>query len=129
MNGQKLLNNTLKINAVFSLISGLDFIIFDKTIAGILSEKDMGSLMPTGISLIVFAIFVFAVSQMKKINRWLVGAIILMDSLWVIGSVFLLIAGANIFSITGLILIAVIAVIISIFAVFQILGLTRYLKS
>lgn len=129
MKGQKLLNNTLKINALFSMLSGIDFIIFDKSIAGILSEKDLGSLMPMGILLIVFSIFVFAVSMMKNVNKYLVGAIIAMDSMWVIGSVFLLVAGATIFTTGGLILIAVIAFIIALFAFFQTLGLTRHLKS
>lgn len=128
MNGQQLLNSTLRINAAFSLISGLDFVLFDKNIAAILSERDLGSLLPTGVSLIVFSIFVFAVSMMKKVNKYLVGIIILMDALWVFGSVFLLVVGAGSFTKIGLILIALIAAIIAVFAVLQILGLIRHLK-
>lgn len=129
MNGQKLLNNTLRVNAVFSLFSGIDFILFDRSIMSILSGKDLGSLAPTGFMLIGFAIFVFAVSLMKNVNKFLVGAIIAMDTLWVLGSVFLVAANPTMFTAMGIFLILLIAAIIATFATLQSFGLFKHLKS
>lgn len=129
MNGQKLLNSTLRVNAVFSLFSGLDFILFDRMIVGVLSGKDLGSLAPVGIMLIGFSAFVFAVSMLKKVNKYLVGAIILMDAMWVFGSAFLVVSSPAMFTNIGLVLILAIALIIGVFAFLQTLGLTKHLKT
>ncbi len=129
MDGQKLLNNTLKVNAGFSLLSGMDFIIFDKSIGRILSGGDFESLAPTGIMLICFAVFVFAVSMMKKVNKYLVGTIILMDSFWVFGSAFIIATSSAMFTGMGIGLIALVALIIAVFASIQTLGLVKYLRT
>lgn len=129
MNGQKLLNNTLKVNAIFSFLSGIDFIFFDKSIGRILSGGDFESLAPTGIMLIGFAVFVFVVSMMKKVSKYLVGAIIIMDILWVVGSAFIIATSSAIFTTIGLFLIALVAGIIAIFASLQTLGLTKHLRN
>lgn len=128
MKFHKKLNITLKINSAFSVLSGIDFIFFDRKIIGILSENDLGTLMPPGIMLIWFSIFVFAVSTMKNVNKYLVGSIIIMDIMWVIGSAFLMSIWVSFFTPIGLILIGVIAVIVAAFAFFQSIGLYRYLK-
>ena len=129
MKGQKLLNNTLRVNAVFSLFSGIDFILFDRSIMSILSGKDLGSLAPTGFMLIGFAVFVFAVSMMKNVNKYLVGAIIAMDALWVLGSILLVVAGSAMFTAIGIFLILLIAAFIATFATLQSLGLVKHLKN
>ena len=69
MKGKRLLNNTLRINAIFSLVSGLDFIFFNKTIAQVLSGEELGSFVPVGAMLIGFSIFVFAVSMLSSVNK------------------------------------------------------------
>lgn len=129
MNGQKLLNNTLRVNAVFSLLSGIDLVLFDRTIMSILSGKDLGTLAPTGIMLIGFAVFVFIVSIRKNVNKYLVGAIIAMDAMWVLGSIFLVAASSAMFTATGIFLILFIAAIIGLFASLQSIGLRKYLKT
>ena len=128
MNGQKLLNNTLRVNAFFSLLSGLDFILFDRELMGILSKKDLGSLASLGAMLIVFAIFVFAISMLKEVNKYLVGAIILMDVMWVLGSGIIIVTSASFLTMFGIMLISIIALIIAVFASLQILGMTKHLK-
>ncbi len=129
MDGQKLLNNTLKVNAGFSLLSGVDFILFDKGIGRVLSGGDFESLMPMGLMLLGFAIFVFIVSMLKNVNRYLVGGIIVMDVLWVFGSVLLIATSSSVFTTIGIILITFVAVIIGVFAYFQTKGLRLYLGS
>ncbi|MCU0240161.1 MAG: hypothetical protein MUC29_12030 [Pyrinomonadaceae bacterium] len=79
--------------------------------------------------LVVFSIFVFTVSRMKEVNRYLVGSIILMDSMWVIGSILLITFGASLFTQIGLLLIGTVAVIIGVFAYLQSFGLIRHLRT
>ena len=129
MNGQKLLNNTLKINAGFSFLSGLDFILFDKPISGFIYARDPESLAPMGAMLIGFAVFVFIVSTLSKVNKYLVGAIIAMDALWVVGSVALIAFGFSIFTTLGLFLIALVAAIIGVFAFLQTKGLRLHQRA
>ncbi len=127
MSGQQLLNTTLKINALFSLFSGLDFVIFDRAIVNILTGSTEESVMPTGIMLIGFAVFVFLVSTMSRVNKFLVGLIIALDVLWVLGSVALVAAGADALTAAGQILILLVAAVIAGFAFFQTMGLRRHL--
>ena len=128
MKGKRLLNNTLRINAIFSLVSGLDFIFFNKTIAQVLSGEELGSFVPVGAMLIGFSIFVFAVSMLSSVNKYLVSAIIAMDVLWVIGSGFIIALGFSTFTTIGLLLIATVAAVIALFAFLQTRGLTLHLK-
>ncbi len=128
MNGQKLMNNTLKINAGFSFLSGIDFLVFDQTITQILAGDKIGSLVPIGVMLIGFAIFVFTVSILGNVNKYLVGAIIAMDTMWVIGSIVLLVFGYAIFTTIGLFLISLVAIFIAAFAYFQAKGLHLHLN-
>ncbi|NNE66120.1 MAG: hypothetical protein HKN33_06095 [Pyrinomonadaceae bacterium] len=129
MKGQQLLNTTLKINALFSLISGLDFIFFDQTIVRVLTDDKLVSILPTGVMLIAFAAFVFLVSMKKTVNKYLVGAIITMDLLWVFGSFVLVASGHEILTTIGKITTVAIALIIGVFAYFQTKGLWRHLSS
>ncbi len=129
MNGQKLLNNTLRINAVFSMFSGIDIILFDRSLMSILSGKDLGSLAPMGIMLIGFAVFVFFVSMLRKVNKYLVGAIILMDSFWVLGSILLVITNLTTLTAIGVFLILSVALVIGLFAFLQGIGLLKHLKT
>jgi hypothetical protein len=129
MNGQKLLNNTLRINAIFSLLSGIDFIVFDRTITGIVTGRDLRLLAPTGIMLIGFAVFVFIISMMKEVNKYLVGTIIAMDALWVIGSLLIVGFGFTALTTNGLFLILLIALVIALLASFQTVGLKRHLQT
>ena len=129
MNGQRVLNNTLKVNALFSMFSGIDFIVFDQSIGRVLTSGKFDSLAPTGYMLIGFSLFVFIVSMLKNVNKYLVGAIITMDVLWVIASAFTIILSAATFTTTGLFAIGLVAAIIGLFAYFQTKGLRLHLKT
>ncbi|NNE99332.1 MAG: hypothetical protein HKN25_09975 [Pyrinomonadaceae bacterium] len=128
MNGRSLLINTLRVNAVFSMLSGLDLILFDKTIAQILSGNDIGSFFPIGMMLIGFSVFVFVVSTLSAVNKYLVSAIIAMDILWVVGSIFIIAFGFATFTTIGIVLIGAVAAIIALFAYLQTKGLRIHLK-
>lgn len=127
MTGKKLMTNTLKANALFSLVSGLSMIVFQHHLPALFALAAYHSLTFTiiGSCLLFFSAIVFAVSIQKTVNQLLVNTIIILDILWVIDS--LLIALTNVFNIsqTGLMIIVGVAVIIGVFAYLQRKGLTN----
>ena len=129
MNGNQLLNNTLRVNALFSFLSGLDFILCDRAIMDIVTGKSGGGLWPTGAMLIGFSIFVFWVSRLKNVNKYLVGSIIAMDITWIVGSATIVIALGSLLTGIGYFLIVFVAAIIGMFAYFQTKGLRRHLAA
>lgn len=129
MSGQRLLNITLRLNALFSLLSGVDFVIFDSTIVRLLSDGKLDSMFPTGVMLIAFSIFVFSVSMLSRVNKYLVGLIIAMDALWVLGSLALVLSGHEILTFIGQVSVALVALVIGAFAYFQTKGLRRHLQN
>jgi hypothetical protein len=129
MTGQQLLNTTLKVNALFSFVSGLDFVFFDRTIVRVITDDKLASILPTGVMLIGFAVFVFFVSRMKKVNKFLVGSIIVMDLMWVLGSFALVFSGNEILTSIGRVSVVAVALVIAAFAYFQTKGLRQHLVS
>ncbi|MDH3491996.1 MAG: hypothetical protein OEM82_00460 [Acidobacteriota bacterium] len=129
MNGQKLLNTTLRVNALFSLLSGIDLVVFDSTIVRVLTDDMLVSILPTGVMLIAFSIFVFSVSMLSNVNKYLVGSIIAMDALWVLGSLALVLSGHEILTFIGQVSVLAVALVIASFAFFQTKGLLRHLQS
>jgi hypothetical protein len=125
----QLLNNTLRVNALFSFLSGLDFILFDRAIMGLVTVKSGGGLWPTGVMLIGFSIFVFWVSLLKDVNKYLVGSIIAMDITWIVGSATIVIALGSFLTGIGYFLIVFVAAIIGMFAYFQTKGLLQHLAA
>lgn len=119
---------TLRMNAAFSLLSGLDFILFDHALVGLITGDRSQSILPVGLMLIGFAVFVFSVSMMANVNKYLVGTIIAMDLLWVMGSVALVTAAGDAVTMMGRVLIVLVALVIAGFAYFQTKGLRRYLS-
>ncbi len=129
MNGQELLNITLRLNAAFSLFSGLDFVIFDRAIVEFITGDDHASVFGLGLMLIGFAVFVFAVSMMKTVNKYLVGAIIASDVLWVLGSAGFVVIHNGQLTRIGQVAIVLVALVIGAFAYFQTKGLRRHLAA
>ena len=129
MTGKAILNTTLRVNAAFSLLSGVDMIVFDRSLVEMFAGYDAGSIMPTGVMLIVFSVFVFSVSMLREVNKYLVGAIIAMDVLWVAGSAVLLVAASTSLTAIGIFAVAAVAFIIALFAVLQTVGLRMHLRS
>lgn len=113
------LKNTLKANALFSLISGLILILFSEEIAILMNLTSNLPLTIIGLGLILFVLFILFVSYKKVLNYKLVKGIILQDLLWVFGSIVLLLLMPFGISLLGNILISVIAFIVSCFAFLQ----------
>lgn len=123
MNNEKLLRTTLFVNAGFSTLSAFDFIFFDRFLTDLIVKDIAFSLIPIGVSLLLFAAFVAFTATRQKINRWFVWTIVAMDLGWVLGSIAL-VGFATVTTFIGNVLILGVAAIIGVFAVLQAKGLT-----
>lgn len=99
------LTTTMQINALTSGATGVGLIAAANPIAALFGVTETVPFIATGAFLVVFAIYVFAVSKGKPINPGAVRFVIIMDILWVVASViaifalFSLISGVGSFAI------------------------------
>lgn len=125
MSTSSLLSKALKSNATFSILSGC-ILLFSSSFVSQLFEIDQSTVFKIiGGMLIGFAIFVFGVSTIKPPSRIFILIIILLDILWVIGSLILIVTNVFDISNSGLWIIGIIAFIIFLFAYLQIKGLKQ----
>lgn len=121
----------LKINGFFSAASGLVCILKSNLLADLLFQQPLRMLklsIPTlifglGMGLLVFAALVLVTTQQRITNRRQVKLISALDVGWVVGSGVLLTVFIHYFSGLGMAIVVGVAIIISIFAAGQILGL------
>lgn len=115
----KALKITLLANATFSLLSGLTLILFGKQVASWMGIANPTILLIIGISLIVFEIMVTITAFGKPINQKKVKSIIVQDGLWVIGSIAIIVFQSFHLTFIGYMIIGIVALIVSIFALLQ----------
>jgi len=117
------LQSALKINALFSGVSGIVLIILNHQIAKIFGTENNSIFWIIGLALVFFTITIIVeiVKQRSLAVLW----IIIQDFIWVIGSIFLLVS--NIFPITqtGLIIIGIVALIVLFMALNQAKALAK----
>ncbi len=121
----RFLRNVLRANAIFSTVSGFFVVVFAKSIAQLIGLENPLLLVGLGIGLLPFAFFVYKVATMPTVNTKLVWVVIELDSLWVVGSVLLLLSNIVPFTTTGKWIIALLAEMVAIFAIFQVVGLRK----
>ena len=116
---KKKLQNVLKANAVFSMLSGSAILFFGNSIAEMMNISNAIILMVIGVGLILFGSFVWYQASRSNINIKKVKMIIIQDWIWVLGSI--LIIGLQLFQISfnGYILMGIVALIVADFAFFQ----------
>lgn len=120
----KKLRNTLKVNATFSLLCGLDAIIFDSKLASLMGVPTSSIFIYIGSILALFGGMVFYYAAQQVINVSAIKFIILQDWLWVLGSVVILVLQLFELSFSGYELIFILAVIVGLMAILQM----RYLR-
>lgn len=119
----QLLKNALTANAIFSGISGISLIVFSKSFAKLFMVASNTVFWIVGIVLIYFAITIIV--EIFKTRSLAILFIIVQDILWVVGSMILVLTNPFSISITGNTIIAIIALIVMLFAILQGLGLSR----
>lgn len=113
------LTNILKLNAISSGATGLLLAVFPSVVASIFGVNNLAPFIETGIFLIAFAVFVFIVSVSRNPNQKLVKTIVALDTVWVIASVFAILALFSRISMWGTVIIAAIAVWVALMAYLQ----------
>lgn len=118
--------NTLKIallsNATFSILSGLSMLAFNSQLQS-LFDFSINYIFPLiGVSLLLFGASVLYVASRQSNNTFLITLITTLDAVWVIGSI--IIVAFNPFDLAsgGLMAMAIVAIIIAIFASLQAKG-------
>lgn len=118
------LKKVLFANAVFSGLSGLDFLLFNKSLTNLMQLPSTTILLVIGIGLLCFSGILFWLARQKTLKAKQVKAIIWQDWLWVMGSIGILATPAFGISSLGLLLIGLVAVVVAVFALLQ----QRYLR-
>ncbi|MCI0415008.1 hypothetical protein L0222_19720 [bacterium] len=118
-----LLRRALWANAVFSALSGLAFVIFAEPIHEWLQPEKEIALPSIGILLLLYAVSLARNATRPLINRTQVWCAIVLDLVWVTGSIALLILG--LFGTPGNWIVSIIADIVLVFAILQIVGLRK----
>jgi len=118
------LRKALRANAIFSGISGATFLIASGLVAVMLDAYDhIGRIHLVGASLVAFSGFLFYLASRDSIAEPVVIAVIAADALWVGGSWLAITAGMT--SGGGTWAVAIVADIVTLFAILQWLGLRK----
>lgn len=113
------LKNVLVGNALFSMISGLAAVLFNRELGKFMNIENELILQIIGGGLIVFGAFVLSQAIAKKVNLLLIKSIILQDWLWVIVSILIIILQLFNLNFNAYLLIGIIAMIVANFAFLQ----------
>ncbi|MRG48924.1 hypothetical protein GFS24_27685 [Chitinophaga sp. SYP-B3965] len=117
------LSTTMQINAITSGTTGIGLITVAGPIAGLFGVTETWPFIAAGIFLVLFSIYVFAVSKGKPVNPGGVRLVILMDVLWVVASIIAILALFSVISGIGSLAIGAVAVWVAGMALLQYAGL------
>jgi hypothetical protein len=120
-----LLCRMLQANGIFSGLSGVTMSVASGPLATFLGLDAPLILVAVGVSLILYALALFQASRQEPINRPFVIAAIVLDTLWVVASWDMLLTGLVSFTPAGWWTVAMVADIVTVFAVAQFVGLRR----
>jgi len=104
------LQTALKVNALFSGISGIVLIILNHQVAKIFGTENNTIFWIIGLALVFFAITIIV--EIKKQRSLAILWIIIQDFIWVIGSIILLVLNPFPITPTGTIIIGIVALIV-----------------
>ncbi len=121
----KTLKNVMLINAISSGATGLGLAAFPKAIAALFETTATMPFVETGIFLVAFAALVFSVSRSNPLNVRAVRLVIVLDTLWVIGSAAIVLFQPFPISFIGYVFIGAVAAWVAGMAYFQSAGLRQ----
>jgi hypothetical protein len=127
-NSTSLLRRVLQANAIFSGISGLAFIAAFRPIALFLGLDAPFSLIVIGIGLLLYALVLWFNTGQQPLNHQFAWAAIIADTIWVVGSYLILLTDWLSLTSAGWWAVAIVADVVTIFAVVQFYGLRQISK-
>ncbi|MGJ3236023.1 hypothetical protein [Marivirga sp.] len=114
------LQKALLSNGIFSGASGIFSAILPSMISEFLGIEETMPFIIIGSALMGFSIFLFL--EIRKQRKLVVKAIIILDLIWVLGTIFILLFNPFGFSIQSLWILAFVGLIVLFFAVMQFIG-------
>lgn len=124
-NNSTLLKNALYGNSIFSLTSGLAFVLFSKAIANFIGLSASWIILSLGTGLLLYGWQIHTAAKADPINTGFAQFAVYADLIWVLGSVILIFTNLVAFTTAGKWGIAFIADIVLVFAILQYVGLRR----
>lgn len=122
------LKNVLTINALSSGVTGLLLIVLSSSFAQWFEVQSTSIFTGTGVFLVTFAVFVYAVGHRKPIDSRLVKLIIGLDITWVVASLLVMVVDYSFISGLGLFLIAAVAFWVAVMVYLQTTGLKTFVR-
>lgn len=123
MSDNILLLRALRLNAIFSASSALMLLLAGPWVAAQLGLTSVMPVYATAALLGVFALQLGNIVRTRKIHNLEIASIIFADIAWVIGSVILSALFYSSLTVTGLVLVDVVAIVVLYLAIQQIRGL------
>lgn len=123
--GARLLQGTLRANALFSAASGAIFILAPRWLSRMTGITPAMAFTVIGIGLLGYAAWLWLNARDGRVSRGVALTAITGDSLWVIASIILLLGDYRPLSTAGKWGVALVADIVGIFAILQLVGLRR----
>jgi hypothetical protein len=123
--GFNTLRRAIQGNGAFSLTSGLVLALGAKPIAAFMGLGATAVFVTLGIVLLIYGADLFWVASKAEIDRRLAWTAVILDILWIAGSYLLLLAGWLPLTVAGKWTIVLLAEVVSIFAIWQYVGLRR----
>ncbi|WP_420644717.1 hypothetical protein [Candidatus Leptofilum sp.] len=121
-----LLRRTLQANALFSLLTGLAFVVVSGSIARFLGPQIPGWIvLVVGLGLLPFGVMVYRAAANDLQQARIISG---MDFAWVIGSFLILGLGWSLFTVAGRWFVGLQAEAVATFAILQLIGLRRLQK-
>lgn len=119
------LRQALRGNAIFSGISGLTSLLAASSLTNFTGIEQTAVFPILGLILIPYGLLLFWVARQPVLNVRLAKTAVVLDILWVIGSIILLIGGWLPLTLAGKWTIALLAEAVATFAILQTIGLRR----
>ena len=117
-----LLRRTLQANMLFSALSGTLFIADARPIGQLVGIDIPWLYAVIGVGLLGYAVMLYSAARAEPINPQAAMAFVVMDALWVVGSVVLIEVAWPQLTTAGVWAIAIVADIVAVFAVAQFVG-------
>lgn len=104
------LKKYLKMNSLFSGISGLIMLLFSKWLNGLFDITNEYVFQIVGVNLLVFSVCVWFVSKRYLSDKKIVNLICILDGLWVFGSILIVVLNLFNLSYIGYFTISIVAI-------------------
>jgi hypothetical protein len=123
------LKNVLLINSLSSGVTGAGLLVFANAVAGLFGVSQPHVFWGVGAFLIAFAGLVFSESRRLHPRQSYVRLIIVLDTLWVVGSLIIVVLHLFDLSTIGYVAITAVAVWVGLMAYLQRMGLRKLIHS